>query len=343
MAARHAASDARASHAAPARHSAVTGDASTADEPAAAARGPAAPGHGAPATDAETARRRRLRRRLRAWYRRQARDLPWRRTSDPWAVLVSEAMLQQTQAARVAARYPAFMARFPTPAAMAAVEPAAVLAEWAGLGYNRRAVALHGTATAIVERHDGAVPRGLAALTALPGVGPYTARAVRAFAFDLPAAPVDTNIAQVLARLVAGTPCSRTGAQRLADELAPRYQPGEWANALMELGATVCTARRPACHGCPVAHDCAWAGAAGVEDPAAATAHRSRPQGTFDGSDRQARGRLVAALRRGPVPEGQLSDAAGVADPARLQRLVARLVADGLAQRRDGCLRLPER
>lgn len=295
------------------------------------------------ATDAETARRRRLRRRLRWWYRHAGRDLPWRHSRDPWAVLVSETMLQQTQAARVAARYPAFLARFPTPAAMAAAAPADVVVEWAGLGYNRRAVALHATATALVERHGGAVPRDVAALTALPGVGPYTARAVRAFSFDAPAAPVDTNVARVLARLVAGAACSRGQAQRLADELAPRYAPGEWASALMELGATVCTARRPACRSCPVVGDCAWAATPSGDDPAAASAHRARPQAAFAGSDRQARGRLVAALQRGPVAEARLAQAAGVADTTRLERLVARLIADGLAERRDGELRLPGR
>jgi A/G-specific adenine glycosylase len=290
---------------------------------------------------AETVRRRRVRRRLRGWYRREGRDLPWRRTADPWAVLVSETMLQQTQAQRVAARYPGFLARFPTPEAMAAAAPADVVAEWAGLGYNRRAVALHGAATAICERHGGAVPAELDALEALPGVGPYTARAVRAFAFDLPAAPVDTNVARVLARLVAGAPASRAQAQALADELAPRYRPGEWASALMELGALVCTARRPRCDVCPVAGDCAWAASGAGEDPSAETAHRSRPQGTFAGSDRQARGRLVDALRRAPIAEARLGEVAGVGDPERLERVVARLVADGLAERDDGELRLP--
>lgn len=295
------------------------------------------------AAEAEPARRHRVRRRVRAWYRAHGRDLPWRRTNDPWAVLVSEAMLQQTQAARVAARYPAFLARFPTPAAMAAAAPADVVAEWAGLGYNRRAVALHATATALVQRHGGAVPRQLAALEALPGVGPYTARAVRAFAFNAPAAPVDTNVARVLARLLAGAPCSRADAQRLADELAPRYAPREWASALMELGSQVCTARQPRCGACPVAGDCAWAAGDGAADgdPAATSAHRPRPQAKFAGSDRQARGRLVAALRHGPVVEARLGEVAGVGDPARLERLVASLIADGLAERSQEGLRLP--
>lgn len=294
------------------------------------------------AVEADAARRRRVRRRLRAWYRAHGRDLPWRHTEDPWAVLISETMLQQTQAERVAARYPAFVARFPTPSAMAAAAPADVLAEWAGLGYNRRAVALHATATALVQRHGGEVPRDVAALEALPGVGPYTARAVRAFAFDAPAAPVDTNVARVLARLVAGAPCSRSQAQRLADDLAPRYAPREWASALMELGSQVCTARRPRCEVCPVAGDCAWGAAGGPDDdPAAASAHRSRPQAAFAGSDRQARGRLVEALRHGPVSDACLGEVSGVGDPARLERLVAGLIGDGLAQRaRDG-LRLP--
>lgn len=294
------------------------------------------------AAEAEPDRRRRTRRRLRAWYRAHGRDLPWRHTDDPWAVLVSEAMLQQTQAQRVAARYPAFLARFPTPAAMAAATPAEVVAEWAGLGYNRRAVALHGTATALVQRHGGQVPRQLAALEALPGVGPYTARAVRAFAFDAPAAPVDTNIARVLARLIAGAPRTRTEAQQLADDLTPRYAPREWASALMELGSQVCTARRPRCEACPVADDCAWAAAEGEPDPAAASAHRSRPQAPFAGSDRQARGRLVDALRHGTVADARLGEVTGVDDPVRLERLVARLIADGLAERDHTGLRLPE-
>lgn len=294
------------------------------------------------AAEVEPDRRRRTRRRLRAWYRAHGRDLPWRHTDDPWAVLVSETMLQQTQAQRVAARYPAFLARFPTPAAMAAATPADVVAEWAGLGYNRRAVTLHGTATALVQRHGGQVPRQLAALEALPGVGPYTARAVRAFAFDAPAAPVDTNIARVLARLIAGTPHTRTQAQQLADDLAPRYAPREWASALMELGSQVCTARRPRCEVCPVADDCAWAAGEGEPDPAAASAHRSRPQARFAGSDRQARGRLVDALRHGAVADDRLGAVSGVDDPVRLERLVVRLIADGLAERDHTGLRLPE-
>lgn len=296
----------------------------------------------AAATDAsghEHARGRRLRRRLRAWYRRSGRELPWRATRDPWAVLLSETMLQQTQAARVAERFDAFVARFPTPAAMAAAAPADVLGAWAGLGYNRRAVALHRAATVIVERHDGMVPRELAALTALPGVGAYTARAVRAFAFDAPAAPVDTNVARVLARLVAGAPLTRSQAQATADALASRYRPGEWASAVMELGATVCVAARPRCHACPVAGDCAWAGVG--DDPAAVSAHRSRPQGAFAGSDRQARGRLVHALRRAPVADTALGDVTGVDDPVRLERLLDQLLRDGLVERHGGLLRLP--
>lgn len=292
-----------------------------------------------PGRELSADRARWLRRRLRRWYRCEGRDLPWRRSGDPWAVLVSEAMLQQTQAARVAARFDEFLERFPTPAAMAQAPVGSVVAAWQGLGYNRRAVSLHRAATAIVEHHAGVVPADLDALQRLPGVGPYTARAVRAFAFDRPAAPVDTNVARVLARLVAGAPLSRPTAQRMADALTPRYAPGEWGQALMELGAGICTARRPDCAACPVAAGCAWQGRG--PDPAAAGGHRPRPQGPLKGSDRWHRARLVDALRQGPVPVRCLGVAARLDDEARLQRLVAGLVDDGLAVRDDGHLRLP--
>lgn len=294
------------------------------------------------------------------WYDASARPLPWRATTDPYAILVSEIMLQQTQAARVEPLYAAFLERFPSAEVLAAAALAEVLTAWRGLGYNRRARNLWLAAAAIVERHGGVVPRDLPALLALPGLGSYTARAVLAFAYDERQGPVDTNVGRVLSRAVAGRPLGRAAAQRLADDLvatgpaaagpavagpAAAGRPGSWSHALMDLGARVCLARRPRCSVCPVAGDCAWRRAGGpdgpVPDPAAATATRSRPQARFADSDRYHRGRLVDALRLRPLDAAELSAAARLEDAARLERVVAGLVAEGLAEWRDERLALP--
>ncbi len=265
------------------------------------------------------------------------RDLPWRRTRDPWAVLVSEVMLQQTQAGRVVGPWTAFLDRFPTPAACASAGPGDVIRAWAGLGYNRRALNLQRAAQAVDDRHGGSLPRDLPALLALPGVGPYTARAVLAFAFEADAAVVDTNVARVLARGVAGCPLRAAEAQDLADHLLPPGRAWLWNQSVMELGATCCTARAPACHRCPLADRCPWS-AAGRPPP-----DPWRPatvQQAFEGSDRQGRGRLVAALRLGPLPAaGQPAAAGWPDDPDRASRVARALVAEGLA-RLDGRNRL---
>jgi A/G-specific adenine glycosylase len=279
------------------------------------------------------------------WSTTNRRDLPWRRTRDPWAVLVAEAMLQQTQVARVALRYEPFLARFPSPAATADAPLRWVVAEWAGLGYNRRAVQLHRAATAVVERHGGRLPDDLEALQALPGVGPYTARAVLAFAFGRDVGVVDTNAARVLARAVAGRRLSAGEAQRLADAVVPAGEGWAWNQAMLDLGATVCRTRNPACGRCPVAPHCAWARAGlASPDPMVASAGTARPQSSFAGSDRQGRGRLVAALRAGPLAPGEVATAAGWPEDAeRAWRVVATLIGDGLAEQGpDGRLRLPE-
>ncbi|HEX2027131.1 MAG TPA: A/G-specific adenine glycosylase, partial [Nitriliruptorales bacterium] len=195
---------------------------------------------------------------LLAWGQDARRDLPWRRTHDPWAVLVSEVMLQQTGVGRVVPRYARFLGEFPTPAACAAAPVAAVLREWKRLGYNRRAVALHRAATVIVEQHGGRVPARLAELRALPGVGAYTARAVLVFAYERDHGVVDTNAARVLARAVAGRSLRPREVQALADRLVPPGQSWAWNQAVLDLGATVCTARTPGCTGCPLAGECAW-------------------------------------------------------------------------------------
>jgi A/G-specific adenine glycosylase len=259
-------------------------------------------------------------------------------------VLVSEVMLQQTQAERVAPRFGPFLSRFPNPAACAAAPAGAVVAAWAGLGYNRRALNLHRSATAVVERHGGLLPDDLGALVALPGVGPYTARAVLAFAFERRAAVVDVNVARVLARAFAGHPLRGRARQDLADDLAAAVPAGRtwaWNQSLVDLGARLCTSRAPACSRCPLAPGrCAWVRAGGPRpDPAAGSARRQSP---FAGSDRQGRGRLVAALRRGPVGADRLAAAAGWPDdPARAARVAATLVADGLAVDVGGTLALP--
>ncbi len=282
-------------------------------------------------------------RRLLTWNRRTRRALPWRRTRDPWAILVAELMLQQTQASRVVPRYEAFLAAFPTPAACAAAGVAEVVRAWEGLGYNRRAVNLHRAARVCVEQHAGAVPHGLAELLALPGVGPYTARAVLAFAFEEDHGVVDTNAARLLSRAIVGEPLSAARAQQVADEQVPPGQAWEWNQAVLDFGATVCTKRRPRCNACPIAASCAWAstGFAGP-DPVIGTAGATTGQSRFDGSDRQGRGRLVRALRNGPVERARIPDAAGWPDdPERAGRIADGLVVDGLAEYADGQLALP--
>ncbi len=258
-------------------------------------------------------------------------------------MLVSEVMLQQTQAPRVAPAFERFAARFPTAAACAAAPAGEVVRAWAGLGYNRRALALHAAAAAVVERHGGAVPGDLDALLALPGVGPYTARAVLVFAFARDLGLVDTNAGRFLARAAAGRPLARREAQDVADGLVPPGEGWAWGQAVFDLGALVCVRRAPRCGDCPVRAHCAWAAAGYPEpDPVAGSAGISGGQSRFAGSDRQGRGRLVAALRAGPVPVEAVAGACGWPDdPDRAERVAAALVADGLAVRTGETLTLP--
>jgi A/G-specific adenine glycosylase len=279
-----------------------------------------------------------------AWGDRELRDLPWRRTRDPWAILVSEVMAQQTGVDRVVGYYTSFLDRFPTPAACAAAPAGEVVRLWAGLGYNRRAVNLHRCAEAVVTRHGGTLPADLGALLALPGIGPYTARAVLAFAFEDEVGVVDTNVGRVLARW-SGRALRPAEAQSLADDLVPLGWSWSWNQTVMELGATVCRRRRPLCEACPVRPGCVWSSSGlAAPDPADGSAGVGAGQPRFEGSDRQGRGRLVDALCRGPVPEADLPDVMGWPDdPARATRVAATLVADGLAllDPATGALRLP--
>jgi A/G-specific adenine glycosylase len=264
-----------------------------------------------------------------AWGLPRLRDLPWRATRDPWRVLVAEVMLQQTQARRVIPKWHEFCAAYPTPAACARAALADVLRTWQGLGYPRRARDLRDAAALIVADHGGRVPDDLPALVALPGVGPYTARAVLAFAFERDVAVVETNIARVLAR-AAGERLTTRRAQAMADALVPVGAGWVWNQALMDLGAAVCRPE-PRCAGCPVAGGCHWHASGHLQpDPAVGSAGVSTRQPPYDGSDRQARGRVLRRLARGPAPVDGF--------PARI---VAGLVADRLAVRAGSDLRLP--
>ncbi len=285
-----------------------------------------------------------LRRTCATWAARERRDLPWRVTRDPWGVLVSELMLQQTQVARVVDRWPQFLGQFPTPAVCAAAPVGEVIAAWAGLGYNRRAVNLHRCAVAVVAEHDGALPSDIDALLRLPGIGPYTARAVAVFAFEADVGVLDTNVGRVLARL-AGRPLAPAEAQVAADALVPRGKGWAWNQGMLDLGAMVCTARSPRCDTCPIARSCAWHRAGNPDpDPARGSAAVAGGQSRFAGSDRQGRGRLVAALASGAVvtPDGLATVMGWPDDPDRARRVADGVVRDGLAVARpDGSLTLP--
>lgn len=241
---------------------------------------------------------------LGAWYGAHARDLPWRRTRDPWAILLSEVLLQQTRAATASAAFPGLLARFPTPGAMAAADGEEVLRAWAGLGYYQRARNLHAAAKAIVARHGGHVPRDAEALAALPGVGPYTTAALRCFAFDEPAAPLDANVLRVLARLTgerrpADTPAAREGLAAAALHVVEQGSPRVLGQALMELGALVCTPAAPACGACPLERMCA-ARRLGLQEELPVKRPKPRPRAERWAFARVVRDGAVLLERRGP-------------------------------------------
>ena len=268
------------------------------------------------------------------WYDRARRDLPWREPDiSPWQILVSEFMLQQTPVARVLSIWPDWVRRWPTPSATAAASAADVLRAWGKLGYPRRAKRLHECATVIARDHDDVVPDDVDTLLALPGIGSYTARAVACFAYGRPVPVVDTNVRRVVARAVHGLAdadapsAARDHADISAllpdDETAPRF-----SVALMELGATVCTARAPRCGVCPLG-ECAWrrAGYPAAQGPA-------RRVQTYAGTDRQVRGRLLDVLRANdsPVTRAEL-DVAWLTDCVQRDRALDSLLADGLVTR----------
>jgi A/G-specific adenine glycosylase len=264
-----------------------------------------------------------------AWGMPRLRDLPWRRVRDPWAILVAEVMLQQTQAQRVIPKWEAFLLSFPTPAACAEAPLGDVLRLWHGLGYPRRARNLHLAAGEIVDRHSGAVPDSLDDLLALPGIGAYTARAVLAFAYERDVAVIDTNIARVLAR-TSGARLTPKRAQATADELVPSGEGWAWNQILMDLGATTCRPT-PVCPECPVGSVCRWRQQGWpAPDPAVGSAGVSGKQSRFEGSDRQARGRVLSELVGRATPAARFD-----------QRILADLVADGLVVVDAGIASLP--
>ena len=280
---------------------------------------------------------------LAAWYRDNARDLPWRRPGfGAWGVLVSEFMLQQTPVNRVVPHLERWLERWPTPTALAAEAPAEAVRQWANLGYPRRALWLHRAAVEIRDRHDGVVPRDVDHLLALTGIGDYTARAVAVFAYGDRHPVVDTNTRRVLARAVDGRsqpgPPSRRDLTAMEDLLPEDIETAAVVNAAtMELGATVCVARVPRCEACPVAAQCAWR-AAGYPD----TGDRRRRQARYEGSDRQARGAVLKMLRDAAGQGVPLAEVVpDWPDAGQRDRAIDSLIADGLAEASDGLLQLP--
>ena len=267
------------------------------------------------------------------WYAEAARDLPWRGHTSPWGVFVSEIMLQQTPVSRVEPVWREWLSRWPSPTDLAAAAPGDAVRAWGRLGYPRRALRLHAAATAMRDEHDGAVPSTEAGLLTLPGVGVYTAAAVAAFAFGERTTVVDTNVRRVLARSVQArqhaAPSLTRSELALAESLVPvdPLTAATWNVAVMELGALVCTARGPRCDACPLAALCAWqqAGRPAYEGPP----RRGQP---WHGTDRQARGALLAVLRERitPVPRAEL--AAVVPDESQRERCLDSLVSDGLVE-----------
>ena len=280
---------------------------------------------------------------LAPWYSAHARDLPWRRPDfTAWGTLVSEIMLQQTQASRVAAEIEGWLRRWPEPADLAAAPTSEVLRMWGNLGYPRRALRLQQSAQAIVDRHGGVVPSDIDELLALPGIGDYTARAVAVFHFGQRAPVVDTNVRRVIARFLHGL--ANQGPARRSDladveALLPddEDEAGLVSAALMELGALVCTSRSPACDRCPLRSDCAWVRAGRPDN---APAGRPR-QPRFEGSDRQARGRILQALRRSDVAIPRQDLRVLWSPDEQRERAIDSLVEDGLAVEAPGGLRLP--
>jgi len=260
-----------------------------------------------------------------AWYRRQARDLPWRHTRDPYAILVSEVMLQQTQVERVIPKWHAWLARFPTLDDLASAPRSEAIRAWQGLGYNLRAVRLHAIATQAVAEFGGELPRSVEGLMQLKGIGRYTAGAVACFAYEQPVAMVDTNVRRVLSRVFGVEP---TRVEAMAQSVVPAGDAYLWNQALMDLGATLCRTRQPLCLVCPLLGECGGPRNSSV---------KPRQLGQFRESNRYYRGRILDDLRH--IPAVSLDELA--ARHAGRADLIERLIADGLLEREGDAVRLP--
>ncbi|HXT36100.1 MAG TPA: A/G-specific adenine glycosylase [Chloroflexota bacterium] len=287
------------------------------------------------------------------WYAEWGRDLPWRHTRDPYRVLVSEVMLQQTQVDRVLPKYAEFLTRFPTIADLAAAPVAEVIRAWKGLGYNLRAIRLHRIAQQVVARHEGELPNTASGLLALEGIGPYTAGAVACFAFGLPEPVLDTNVRRVLGRIVIGPdgPTAPAGTLwTIARQLLPEHAAYDWNQALMDIGARICLPRRPQCLLCPAQPWCRSAGKVTVAVRERSASYTAAPQTPFAGSSRYYRGRVVDHLRTlVPGASVSLEELALAIKPDSadddlpwLREMVGALARDGLAEiGEDGRVRLP--
>ncbi len=264
-----------------------------------------------------------------AWYDASGRALSFRRSRDPWAILVSEVMAQQTQIARVADAWSRFMDRFPTPGALAASSPADVLRAWQGMGYDRRAINLRRAAQAIRDEHGGRVPDDILALQRLPGIGPYTARAIAAIAFARPVGAVDTNVRRVLGRTLGLE--NDAVVQAAADASVDRVRPGDWTHAVMDIGATVCRPRSPRCDACPLRPWCTFATEAARLAPAPAAVRQAAP--AFTSTTRWLRGRIVDRLRAAPDGAWTEVDAPiGSHDAIAVGAALEALARDGLVE-----------
>jgi A/G-specific adenine glycosylase len=281
-------------------------------------------------------RRRRGAEALRTWYEPRRGAYPWRETRDPYAIWVSEVMLQQTQASRVVAAYRAFLERFPNVRSLAAASRRDVVRAWDGLGYNRRAVWLSEGARAIVREHGGRLPRDPETLRTLPGVGPYTAAAVSSMAFGEPVAVVDTNVRRVVARVhlgVDGRGAATAEVRALAQAWLDRDDPVTWNQALMDLGREVCKPR-PRCHVCPLARACRFRATGATVAPGPGR------QPAFEGSSRQVRGAIVRVLRSHEALSPRCLAAETGFGAERVEAAIAGLAADGLVERSSRAVRL---
>jgi A/G-specific adenine glycosylase len=280
------------------------------------------------------------------WGSSELRDLPWRRASDPWHVLVSEVMLQQTSVTRVLSKFEFFIETYPTPHALATSSLGEALSLWQGLGYPRRCRNLRDAAIVITDTHDGVVPNQLEALLALPGVGPYTARAVLAFAYRRDVAVVDVNVSRVFSRL-RGEPMTAKQLQDMADALVPPGLSWEWNQVLMELGGRVCTARSPRCTECPIRKWCTFMKSKNDIDPASLSAGASKPQPRFEGSDRQLRGAVLRIVldtshkNRSHTMDDILLHFPDSEQRIRVEKIMIDLVDEGLLVRRGQKISAP--